>query len=228
VCSSTPLNIDIYKRQFKVKTEQVLVTGQPRNDQLNTERVQSKQNLIKKNVILFMPTWREYETKFSFFSKESGFNIEKINEFLKLHNALLVIKLHPAEKKLEVIKILKSSPCIKIYNKKTDLYDFLKDVNILITDYSSIYFDYLLLDRPIIFTPFDFQEYSTKRGFYYDYNEVTPGLKAISWDDLLNKIDLYLNNPNLDNNFRTKIRNKFNKYQDGNNCRRLSEKMKQV
>ena len=65
------------------------------------------------------------------------------------------------------------------------LYRFVKDMDILITDYSSIYFDYLLLRRPIILTPFDYDDYiRTQRGLYFDYNSLE-STKAHNWKELL-------------------------------------------
>jgi CDP-glycerol glycerophosphotransferase (TagB/SpsB family) len=55
----------------------------------------------------------------------------------------------------------------------------------LITDYSSVFFDYLLLDRPVIFSSFDLEMYrKNDRGFYFDYATVTPGPKADNWEQL--------------------------------------------
>lgn len=60
------------------------------------------------------------------------------------------------------------------------LFDF------LITDYSSIYIDYLLLDRPIGFIPYDYDEYNNDRGFLFEYSGVTPGMRISTYKDLIN------------------------------------------
>ena len=58
--------------------------------------------------------------------------------------------------------------------------------HILITDYSSTYIDYLLLDRPVIFYDFDYDSYIEKdREMYFSYDEVTPGIKAGTFDELM-------------------------------------------
>ena len=65
---------------------------------------------------------------------------------------------------------------MKICEERMLPYDFLNVVDVLITDYSSIYFDYLLLNRPIIFHMPDLEEYQKKRGFILDpLDEWTPG-----------------------------------------------------
>ena len=64
------------------------------------------------------------------------------------------------------------------------------DTDILISDYSSTYIDYLLLDRPLIFYNFDYEDYlQNDREMYYDYDEVTPGYKAATFDELMKELD---------------------------------------
>ena len=72
-----------------------------------------------------------------------------------------------------------------VINKDADPYVFLKMADVLITDYSSIYFDYLLLDRPIIFFDYDLKEYlNDSRELYFDYDEFTPGEKVSNYHEL--------------------------------------------
>lgn len=85
--------------------------------------------------------------------------------------------------------------------------------DLLITDYSSIYIDYLLLERPILFLPYDREAYLKTRGFNFDYDEVTPGPKPKSYAEFLNSIEgLLYNEMNYVEN-RKKIERKFNKIQ---------------
>ena len=68
-----------------------------------------------------------------------------------------------------------------------DVYTFLSEVDILITDYSSIYFDYLLWERPIIFFPYDLEYYRDEdRGLIFEYDEYTPGPKIFNAKELEN------------------------------------------
>ena len=86
--------------------------------------------------------------------------------------------------------------------------------DLLITDYSSIYIDYLLLERPILFLPYDREAYLKTRGFNFDYDEVTPGPKPKSYAEFLNSIEgLLYNEMNYVEN-RKKIERKFNKIQE--------------
>ena len=107
-----------------------------------------------------------------------------------------------------------------------DIYSVINNFDLLITDYSSIYFDYLLSDNPIIFAPFDYDHFiGNQREFYYDYDEVTPGPKCKNWDEVLEWIVKFKDNSMLYSAERKNIKDKFHKYQDGNSCKRVYEKI---
>ena len=95
-----------------------------------------------------------------------------------------------------------------------DIMEVLAMFDLLITDYSSIYIDYLLLERPMLFLPYDREDYLKTRGFNFDYDEVTPGPKPKSYAEFLNSIEgLLYNEMNYVEN-RKKIERKFNKIQE--------------
>jgi CDP-glycerol glycerophosphotransferase (TagB/SpsB family) len=100
--------------------------------------------------------------------------------------------------------------------------------DILITDYSSIYFDFLLMDRPMIFYNYDYDDYKDKRDFLFSYEDNTPGPKVQTQGELLVAIEKYLNNPELDSEIRTKIKNRFHKYPDGKACERTYKLIKEL
>ena len=86
--------------------------------------------------------------------------------------------------------------------------------DILVTDYSSIYIDFLLLQKPLIFLPYDKEEYLNKRGFNFDYDKVTPGHKPTNMKDLMifiqqifNGVDEFKNDRNIINKYFNEINN---------------------
>ena len=92
----------------------------------------------------------------------------------------------------------------------------------MITDFSSVHFDFLLMDRPIIFAPFDKEEYlKDDREFYFNYDEVTPGPHAKNWSEILNYIENFVQDPTLFEEERIQVKSRFNKYTDANNCQRV-------
>lgn len=123
-----------------------------------------------------------------------------------------------------IIKAAKNSLIYAIGNI-SDLYidtqELLRITDILITDYSSCYFDFLLTEKPIIFYPFDFKEYSKSQGFFFDYQKVNPGKIVYNEDSLIDAIEDYLINPEIDKQRRIKLKNKFHKHQDGQYSKRV-------
>ncbi|OQX58560.1 hypothetical protein B5M50_04200 [candidate division KSB1 bacterium 4484_219] len=121
-------------------------------------------------IILYAPTFRSnLSSPFS----DNILSLHGLNNFVSAHKILLVMKLHPfmagqvhAENLTHIVH----------YVPECDIYPALSLVDCLITDYSSIYFDYLLLDRPIIFFPYDFDKYvEDDRKLFFDYIEMAPG-----------------------------------------------------
>jgi CDP-glycerol glycerophosphotransferase len=99
--------------------------------------------------------------------------------------------------------------------------------DILITDFSSILFDFLLLNRPVLFFPYDYEEYNKKVGFTVDYEENTPGPKISSQEQLIFHLSQYLDDPQIDAKWRQKIRDKYNKYADSQSSERIIQKIKE-
>lgn len=134
------------------------------------------------NVFLWMPTFRLSKNKDlseDYFDSKTGLpilyqekEIEQFNEILKQQNSICIFKVHHLQAKLNVFKRKYSN--IIIFNDEMleklglQLYEFIKLTTCLITDYSSISTDYMLLNHPIIFTMDDYEEYRNSRGFSID------------------------------------------------------------
>lgn len=221
-----------------------VLTGYPRNDILYSnirnkfiDNIKKRQAIGK--VVLYLPTYRDKmldgnkttpHEKFDLFEK-NDFNPKRLLEILKKYDAYLIIKLHPAQKScigsgLKNITRKGHAQLIDSGNPLIDIYEYLKYVDVLITDYSSVYFDYLLLNRPIIFTPFDIEEYKNTRNFGLDYNAVTPGPKAYNWQEVCSQLDAVLNGRDDWGQQRREICARFNAYQDGNSSLRVYEEIR--
>lgn len=223
---------NIFVSAFKADKNKVSSLGSPRNDVLfknfkdqdifmeeKVKHIQSLKNQGKK-ILFYLPTYRDTGRNIT-----EWLNSKKLHDVLKKNNAVLAFKLHPNDK--NVINV-ESEELYKLSNK-TDLYVLLKKMDCLITDYSSVYFDYLLLDRPIIFYPFDLEEYIAQdRPLYVDYDEYTPGRKAYNEDELINAIQLTINGEDNYKQARAKIRNEVFLHQDGNACERIVEFVKNL
>lgn len=205
-----------------VQAKKHLDFGYPRNDLLLKEHDKLDllfvdleiYNLAKENkVIVYMPTHRESEPSFGNKSvKELPLDLEKLNDFMKEQNTFFILKLHPFVSKLYENEDFSN---IVFYESQSDIYPVLKYTDILITDYSSVYFDFLLVDKPIVFFDYDYEEYSSNmNGFVYDYEENAPGEKVKTQDDLEKSIENILNDKDLFKKQRMDILNKFFTFKD--------------
>lgn len=134
-------------------------------------------------IVLYMPTHRE-STK----AAKIPLDIHSLNTFLAKNSITLILKLHHFV--LDLYKQKKTYSNIFFHTTQGDVYPLLKYTDILITDYSSVYFDFLLLNRPIVFFDYDKEEYEANmQGFLYEYDEFTPGLHVKTQHDLENVLE---------------------------------------
>lgn len=171
------------------RTEYVLLSGYPRNDRLLSDQIKNVLPMLEKKelekissfrerekngkMVYYMPTFRDSEKKFF-----EVMHLESFQRFLKEEHILFCVKLHPKSKLNAEFKALQTE-VVQVIDKDADPYTFLEEADVLVTDYSSIYFDYLLTDKPVVFFDYDLEEYlSDTREMYFDYEEFTPGVKA--------------------------------------------------
>jgi len=216
---------EIISSAFNMPKERILITGSPRLDSmvLNKENVPIIQNIRKLKekkqiVALYAPTHRQQGINRTTFLHE---DLERLQHILKSKNINLFINLHFYHKERENEAVFSNIHFMKNTEIEGDIYVVLNEFDVLITDYSSIYFDFLIMDKPIIFYPYDLEEYTKKdRKFYFSYDEVTPGPKVQSLSEMAEMIykqyheDLYKRE-------RERIRNTFLNFIDGNNSERL-------
>lgn len=238
--------VPIMAEAFDCDIQKVIVCGHPRNDYLFSKEWELEKLGIKKGtydkIALWMPTYRQsrdgtiVDTKEGylengalpiFHTKEK---LEKLNQFLIQQNMLLIIKFHPAQNlenfKKESFSNILFLPHIQMVEEQIVLYQMVKDADCLITDYSSIYFDYLLLNRPIGFTLEDMEDYTDNRGFVFDNPlDYMPGQRIEGEDDFLRFLTDCKAGKDQYRNERLRISNEVNQYKDGENCRRLLERV---
>ncbi len=182
VLSTSPAVTDIFRDVFYAPPEAYAEAGFPRNDALlkapkDADFINVDTDLYGKirqhrksggKVLLHMPTFRD-----SGIAPLAAQNIDPNNmvAFALEHNLLWVLKLHPS-----LILPKKEYPGLVICKSTSDVYPILRESDILLTDYSSVYFDYLLCDRPIHFHIHDLEEYTSRsREFMLDFEKWRPG-----------------------------------------------------
>ncbi len=219
-------------------TDNIWVTGFPRNDSFYKDVSKMNLDIQKKlakykddgfNLVCYLPTYRL--TGFDIMSYLNK-NIDFINEEFKKLKAMFILKPHYLQLKkflAENEQNKNSFSNILFLNDQEiqqDLYSILPFIDTLITDYSSVFFDFLLLNRPIVFTPFDKEDFITINGeLLYNYDEVTPGPKAYDWEETIKYIEEAIKYPEKYQKEREIINNRFNKYHDGNSCKRTTEEI---
>ena len=202
---------------LRISNNSTIITGYPRTD-IFKDSVHLK--LKEKKTIFYLPTYRENYT-YDYFL---GLNIKEFDIFLRKRNMIFYYKLHPLDKNdlsVATDNIIPLSPDF-------DLYRFLRNTDILLTDYSSVFFDFLLTNNPIIFTPFDLDRYKKERELYYDYNKITPGPKCSNWSSVIDNIENIIVGNDLYKTERREICKKFNKYDDFKSSERVYKFIKNL
>lgn len=156
----------------KVYQGKILETFSPRNIVFNSnetrEKVRDKLKLsVDDKMIVYMPTWRDsYDGRKEFQNRL----IEDLNflEYNLKENEHFYIQLHPLQNNLLEKDMLEK---VKVIPEDIPLYDFLSGSDTLITDYSSVMYDYINMNKQIIIYSFDKQDYYLTRGCYEDVSD---------------------------------------------------------
>lgn len=220
--------IPYFASAFNLNPKKVLILGQPKNDvffydttEILIHQLDEKYNHPLK--IVYMPTFRDNlrnsGRQFNPFDG-FGFDAERFSEMLEKKNVVFLYKCHNHDGIVNVAN-LSERFVLLTPEKYHDPYTLLKDIDILMTDYSSVYFDFLLTKKPIILAPFDLEEYQAMRPFYYDYLENIEGCVVNNWSEFIEAIDAHKYfTPSEE------VCRKFNKFQDGKSCERVLDYMK--
>ena len=233
-CVTSPLYAKLFSKMFNADLKRFNITGFPRNDYLfqKCDDLLKIMNLNKyKKIIIWMPTFRGYgKNLVDGRSSESGlptlkiYDLIDINKTLEELNYVLLLKLHPWAQ--ETVKGLENCSMIKVIKNEDipyqyNLYHLISKTDAMISDFSSVWGDYLLLNRPIGFAFDDLEEY--KKSRYIPLSPIEsfmPGPKIrnkkelISFISSLNKNDKYIKE-------RIKIRDLFLSNVDGNSSERF-------
>lgn len=205
--------------------EKCLMIGTPLTDYVikNSQNKEFKKNLREKigiynnkSIILYAPTFRDEDLN----EKVIDLNIEKLND-LKDYNVIL--RLHPLIRNKVPKDFWESNQNFINGCKYPNVTDLLCITDLLISDYSSIIYEFSVLEKPIIFYAYDLEKYEKSRGFYIKYPEELPGPVAYTEKELY---QLVLNSKNKKTENIEKIRKfnqKYNYLNDGNVCKKFLE-----
>jgi CDP-glycerol glycerophosphotransferase len=217
-----------------IAARRIVETGLPRNDvlldplgfppellQLGVCQRASNELLRHKSeglgpVVLYAPTFRQsLENPVS----QTCEGLRSISRWSTRRNALVLVKLHPFVEEPSVDQL----PGILVIKPTSDIYPLLRQVDLLVTDYSSIFFDFLLTDRPIIFHCPDLDRYlEVERGMLFDYASVTPGPKTHTVAELIQHLDeILISGSDAWAADRKRVRSLMFDHLDGASCDRV-------
>jgi len=210
---------------YRVALEKIIVTGYARHDFL-CNRTDEEINIFKKrlgfpedikNIILYGPTFRKEKIAKMPFSKT---NMIELDNFLKESNSILIFKAHPNITEIATIDL----DNIMIPDSYLDPQELLLVSDVLIFDYSSIMFDFLLTgNKPVISFPYDFEFYKKERGLYYDYLKFIPAPIVYNIPDLIYHLKTIKNwSPKYEER-RRNVCKLVNTFKDGNSSKRIAD-----
>ena len=192
----------IFASAFQIPDRKVIISGLPRNDVFlnihkpieisNIEKFRSLKNIGK--ILFYLPTFRDHGGN-PF--EGHTINLFEFDRFLERNNCFLVVKMHKYDK--SEVHINKYER-ILILPQDFDMYEILPLGDMLITDYSGVFLDFLMADKPIIFFPYDLKQFlKINRDLYFDYETFVPGPIASNFGELLNYIQVFFNSEQPDN-----------------------------
>jgi CDP-glycerol glycerophosphotransferase (TagB/SpsB family) len=227
---------DIQEECLQIGREKHVVTGYPRNDFLLD--VQESQRAAwarylddasQPRVVLYAPTWRHGRGTTRFFPFDD-FDEEGLVRALEASGAYLLLRPHLRE--------LESAPRLRkflahlarhdqvrlaTHEQFTDVNSFLPFVDVLVTDYSALYHDFLLLDRPLIFVPYDYEEFQRESGFLYDYFGNLPGPAVYTFAKFKDALASALAGRDEYSHRRASLTDRVHTYRDAGSRARVAE-----
>ena len=222
-----------YAEAFSVSMDKVKATGIPRTDIFfDKEYINSKKEelyqeypfLKGKKVILFAPTYRGTQFSDAHYGIEK-LDLEEIYSIFSKQNYIFIFKWHPflynkiEESKTREYDGYKKHPDFYYdLSKERDINDLLLVTDILITDYSSVIFDYVFMNKPIVYFTYDYKEYvENGRGLYFPFEEYVYGNVAKDSKELVKAIQAN----SMEEEARSKFVQKFMSACDGHSTEKV-------
>ncbi|WP_288777355.1 CDP-glycerol glycerophosphotransferase family protein [uncultured Sneathia sp.] len=184
---------------WKMPEDSMYVCGYPRYDKLY-----NRKDTVSTHDILYMPTWRKYDDD----GVNEFLNNSKLHEYLKKTNMKLRVYLHQLAR--DRVKLEVENDSIQILDKNANITDELLNAKVLITDYSSVCYDFFYLGKKVCFYQYDKKKYLDQVGSYVDLDNFFSRSNE-TVDDLIDDLE----------NGKIKDATEYFKYVDNKNCERL-------
>lgn len=230
--SDNPFSTEVFQSCFLYDKENILETGYPRNDILYAPNRDELSSSIKaklgipenKKVILYAPTWRDDE----FYEQgEYKFQLKLDLKYLREElgqEYMVLLRTHYFI--ADSIDVTGMEDFVVNVSKYSDIADLYMISDICITDYSSVFFDYANLRRPILFFTYDLEKYrDVLRGFYISIENDVPGPLLFTNEEI---VDAVKNIDQIEEQYRDKydkFYERFCSFDDGHAAERIVEQV---
>ena len=229
--SQNEFSTEIFKSAFAFSKKyspckEIWTYGYPRNDILVNNNNKKHINKLKddlgipknKKILLYAPTWRDNEFhRRSVYKFATAMDFDLLKEKLS-NDYVIIVKYHYLV--MENIDWSDYKDFVYIFGADQDIADLYLVSDMLITDYSSVMFDYSILNRPMFFFMYDLESYRDElRGFYSNVVEEIPGPISKTTEELIHDIKQY--NSSLYKDKYNAFQDKYNKNDDGKASERI-------
>lgn len=223
----------VARTAFGIDNRNIIKAGYPRNSVLyDKHEIERRRKSVldeigwtdhTSRVIVYMPTFRNTSRKYDIGKLCSN---DFFINYIEKNNIIVIQKAHFVSTNRGEMDYENSNPRF-INNNSLDAQSLLCTADLLITDYSGCFFDYSLLDRPIVHYIYDYDVYKNEdRGLYYDKDEVMFGTESRTEQELVDAIILNIENPALEHEKRNKMKTRYLNYEDNNSCQKIAEYLK--
>ncbi|MAE94855.1 MAG: hypothetical protein CL910_09360 [Deltaproteobacteria bacterium] len=235
VISTSEWVSDLQEECLQVGREKHVVTGYPRNDVLLDVPASHGESwraylgsLAPSHVLLYAPSWRHGRYPTRFFPFED-FDEQRLFAMLEENRCLLLMRPHRGDliyaESRDFFAQLLRCPWVRLatHVELPDVNAFLPFVDLLISDYSALYHDFLLLDRPMLFVPYDYDDFAVQNGFLYDYFELLPGEAIATQSAFEAALSGVISGEDPGRERRRRLRDRIHHYQDSRSCERVAQ-----
>ena len=220
--SPSPFCTQIFPGAFNYRGE-IIETGYPRNDRLSKidsaarQRIRAKIGISdpSETVVMYAPTWRDYNRS----ATGNWQSVNFMNENIELPEGFTMIyRGHTNTHAVHKNDVAGRAIDVTMYPDVTELY---LAADVMITDFSSVMFDYTVTGKPIMFLAPDLERYRAERGFYFDFEDTAPGPILNSEQEVLQTLGRIDQVSKLYEKRYRAWQQKFNGLEDGNSAARV-------
>lgn len=228
VPSTSPLTQQCFMEAFGKSASETPILGEPRNDFLIENKFKRNTNFLNnyvnvevdtyRKIIGYLPTWRDYGCW------DDGIDYVQLNAQMSSNNDLLIIKPHPKDTAFNHLEEMSNIKLVKPKDGWQDAYEMLVGLDVLVTDYSSLAYEYILLERPVILYTPDYEKFSKGREFWIDYEEIAPANKIFTFAELQEELIKAINIPSPSVKYLASL-DKLHTIRDGSSCKNIYSKI---